>query len=153
MNSKELRKLSRKEILEILLEQTKRIEILEYELEQTKKELNEKKSSLKNVGSLAEASLVLSNIFKTADEAANIYIENIKELAIKEEKNTKKELRELKKKKIEEIEKECEKRILNAEKEVQKIKNKNINQIKDIKKEKNSKNKNKSNNNKTKRKK
>lgn len=112
MNSKELRKLSRKEILEILLEQTKRIEELENELEKAKSELSERKVATKNIGSLAEASLVLSDIFKAADEAANIYIENVKELAKKEEKNLRKELRELKKKKIEAIEKECEKRIL-----------------------------------------
>lgn len=149
MNSKELRKLSRKDLLEILLEQTKRIETLEKELEQAKKELSERKTSLKNVGSLAEASLVLSNIFKSADEAAQIYINNIKELAIKEEKNTKKELRELKKKKIEKIEKECEKRLLNVEKEIEQMKNKNNSESKN----KSNSNKNKTNNKKNKRKK
>lgn len=109
MDSRELRKLNRKELLEIILAQTRRIETLELELEKAKKELNERKIALKEVGSLAEASLVLSDIFKKADEAANIYISNIKELAIKEEKNTKKELRQLKKKRIEQIEKEISK--------------------------------------------
>lgn len=131
MNTKELRKLSRKDLLEILLEQTKRIEELEIELEKVKFELNERKVSLKNIGSLAEASLVLSNIFKAADETASIYIKNIEELAKKEEKNTKKELRALKKKKLAEIDKECLKRISNAEKEIQKMKKENNNEVKE----------------------
>ena len=148
MDTKELRKLSRKDLLEILLEQTKRIEELEVELEKVKFELNERKASLKNVGSLAEASLVLSDIFKAADEAASIYIKNIEELAIKNEKNTKKELRALKKKKLEEIDKECLKRISNAEKEIKKMQKENSKEVK----EKNKKNKQKSNTEKIKRK-
>ena len=56
MNNKELRKLNRKDLLEILLEQTKRIEELEIELEKVKNELTERKSSLKEVGSLAPSS-------------------------------------------------------------------------------------------------
>ena len=99
MNDKELKKLSRKELLEILLEQTRRIEDLETELEKTKNELNNRKVALKNVGTLAEASLVLSDIFKVADEAASIYIENIKELQKKEEEILEKQTKELNKKK------------------------------------------------------
>ena len=79
MKNKEFRKLKRKDLLEILLEQTKRIEELEIELDNANKQLANRKLSIKNIGSLAEASLALSNIFKSADEAANIYIENIKE--------------------------------------------------------------------------
>ena len=138
MNNKELKKLNRRDLLEILLEQTKRIEELELELEKAKNELNERKSSLKEVGSLAEASLLLSYIFKSADETVNIYIKNIEELARKEERNTRKELRELKKKRIEEIEKECEKRILEAEKEIKKVQKEN-NEVKDISKKRNKK--------------
>jgi len=99
MNDKELKKLSRKELLEILLEQTRRIEDLETELEKTKSELNNRKVALKNVGTLAEASLALSDIFKVADEAASIYIENIKELQKKEEEILEKQTKELNKKK------------------------------------------------------
>ena len=90
MDNKELRKLSRKELFEILLEQTKRIEELEVKLDRANKELNERNVSISNVGSLAEASLVLSNIFKSADEAASIYLENIKKLTEEESKKLKK---------------------------------------------------------------
>ena len=98
MNGKELRRLRRKDLLEILLEQTRRIEELELELEKTKEKLNDKKVLLSNVGSLAEASLKLSDIFKAADEAIAIQIKNIEEMAKSEEKKRKKELREMKKK-------------------------------------------------------
>lgn len=98
MNGKELRRLHRKDLLEILLEQTRRIEELELELEKTKEKLNDKKVLLSNVGSLAEASLKLSDIFKAADEAIAIQIKNIEEMAKSEEKKRKKELREMKKK-------------------------------------------------------
>ena len=76
MNSGELKKLNRKMLLEILLEQSKRIEELEKELEKTQNELNNKKILIKESGSIAEASLKLSDIFKSADEAVQIYIKN-----------------------------------------------------------------------------
>ena len=135
MDGKTLKKLNRKDLLEILLEQTKRIEELESEVEGLRKEISERKASIKDVGSLAEASLVLSDIFKSADETANIYMNNIKELAIQEEKKLKKELRELKKKKLLEIDKECEKRLSKTEKEIEKI-SKSNNHNNEIKKEK-----------------
>ena len=93
-----LKKLNRKQLLEILLEQTKRIEELEIELQTTKDKLKDKNVKINNVGSLAEASLILSDIFKAADEAIAIQIQNIENIAKEEEKRVKKELREYKKK-------------------------------------------------------
>ena len=138
MDNRELRKLGRKDLLEIILEQTKRIEKLELDYEKVKKELNEKKILIQNAGSIAEASLALSSIFESADEAAKTFINNVEEFAKQEEKNIRKELKELKKKKIAEIEKECEKRLLNAEKEIKKLQ-KLENKVKDNNKTKNAK--------------
>ena len=73
MKNNELKKLSRKELLEILLEQTKRIEELEVKLSDTEKKLESKKVSLSDSGTLADAALKLSDIFKNADEAIAIY--------------------------------------------------------------------------------
>ena len=98
MNNRELKKLSRRDLLEILLEQTKRIEELENELDKVNRKLNDKKILLKDVGSLAEASLKLSEIFDKADEAAKIFLENIEILGKKEEREIKKKNRELNKK-------------------------------------------------------
>ena len=98
MNDRNLKKLNRRQLLEILLDQTKRIEELEIELENTKEKLKDKNVKIKNVGSLAEASLILSDIFKAADEAIAIQMKNIENIAVEEEKRVKKELREYKKK-------------------------------------------------------
>ena len=90
MNEKRLRKISKKELLEILLSQAKRIEELENELEKTQKKLNTKKIIIEESGTLAEAALKLNNIFEVAQEAADQYLLNIKEKCKKEESNTKK---------------------------------------------------------------
>ena len=105
--NKELKKLSRKELLEILLEQTKRIEELEVKLEESEKKLESKKVSLSETGTLAEAALKLSDIFKSADEAINIYKLNIEEAAKKEEKKLKKENKEAKEQLLAETEQKC----------------------------------------------
>lgn len=99
---KELKKLNRKDLLEIVLEQIKRIEKLENENENLNRKLESKTISIKESGSIAEASLKISNIFKSIEEAKEIYMENIKDLARKEANdirnkiisNTKKRCRE-----------------------------------------------------------
>lgn len=98
-----LKKLNRKQLLEILLDQTKRIEELENELQNTKEKLKDKNVKINNVGTLAEASLILSDIFKAADEAIAIQMQNIEKMAKEEEKRVKKELREFKKKEKEKL--------------------------------------------------
>ena len=103
MNDSNLKKLNRRQLLEILLEQTKRIEELENELEKTQVKLNDRTVKINSVGSLAEASLILSDIFKAADEAISIQMQNIEKIAKEEEKRVKKELREFKKKEKEKI--------------------------------------------------
>lgn len=76
MDRKELRKLSRGEILEIMLVQTDKIKALEQEITKLKKELSNRSLSISNAGSLAEASISISGIFQKADEAIKIYEDN-----------------------------------------------------------------------------
>lgn len=128
---KELKKLSRKELLEILLEQTKRIEDLEQNLADKEKQLESKKISLNETGTLADAALKLSDIFKNADEAIAIYKLNVEESVKKEEKKFKKECKEIKEKLISDTEakllkkaettaKKCEKKEKETEEKCQK---------------------------------
>lgn len=124
MNDKSLKKLNRKALLEILLEQTKRIEELEVELVETKEKLNNKNVSISNAGSLAEASLKLSDIFKAADEAVEIQMKNVAEMAKKEERKYKRQLRELKKKMLEEVDAKCKKREEEADKHLKDVEKK-----------------------------
>ncbi len=130
MDNNELKKLSRLELLEILLEQTKRIEDLEKQVEKLNEELTSRKIQISETGSLAEASLKLTEIFKEADEAATIYKNNVIQQAKKEERQLKKELRELKAKKLSEIEKSCLKREEQAIKKLKEVEEK-ISKIKE----------------------
>lgn len=77
MDSKELQKLSRRQLLELMIEQSKRIEELEQELASVKEELADRKIILENVGSIAEASLQLNHVFEVAQKAADQYLESV----------------------------------------------------------------------------
>lgn len=78
MTDKELRELSRKELLELLIEQSKEIEKLRAELEESRKQLEEKEIKIAKAGSIAEASLVLNGVFEAAQSAAEQYLANIR---------------------------------------------------------------------------
>ena len=78
MKDKKFKKLSRSELLEMLLEQTKEVKRLTKELEIANKALENRKIMLDNTGSIAEASLKMSSIFEDAQKAANLYLANIK---------------------------------------------------------------------------
>ena len=86
MTNKEFKKLSRSELLEMLLEQSKEVEQLKKQLKAANEALESKNIMLKNTGSIAEASLKLTNIFEEAQKAADIYLENIKNLEYEKQK-------------------------------------------------------------------
>ncbi len=76
MTEKELLKLKRSELLEIMLAQSREIDSLREELAQTKKKLEDKRIKIEEAGSIAEASLQLTKIFEEAQKAADLYVEN-----------------------------------------------------------------------------
>jgi len=78
MTDKELRKLSRADLLEMLLEQTKLVDKLKIELEETKAALSERRLDIENSGSIAEAALKVNRVFEAAQKASEQYLENIK---------------------------------------------------------------------------
>ena len=78
LTEKELKKLNRQELLEVLLAQSKKIDRLQAQLKETKEKLAEKELMISEAGSIAEASLVLNNIFADAQKAADQYLENIR---------------------------------------------------------------------------
>ena len=71
MEAKDLRKIKRKELLELMLAQAKRIEELENNLTKVTNELNSKKIKIKESGSIAVAYLKLNLVFESATEAVN----------------------------------------------------------------------------------
>lgn len=77
---KSLKKLSKKDLLELLVMQSKKIDELEEKLNKAEELLNSKQILISECGSIAEASLKLNKIFEVAQESANQYLENIKRI-------------------------------------------------------------------------
>lgn len=78
MTSKELRKLSRRELIEVLLAQTREMEQLKAELNSKNELLEKREINIRESGSIAEAALRLSGIFEDAQKAADTYLAEIK---------------------------------------------------------------------------
>ena len=79
MTDKELRRLSRTDLIEMLLTLTKENDQLQEELRQTKLQLESKLLTIEESGSLAEASLKLNRVFEAAEAACAQYIANIQQ--------------------------------------------------------------------------
>lgn len=78
MTDTELKKLKRRELLQMLLEQSKTVEALKAELEEKNKLLEERSIKIAESGSIAEAALKLNNIFEAAQAAADQYLYSVK---------------------------------------------------------------------------
>lgn len=77
MTDKELRKLRRIDLLEMLVAQGKENERLQQRVEELEQQLADKRILVQNAGSLAQAALELNHVFQTAQDAADQYIENL----------------------------------------------------------------------------
>lgn len=85
MTDKELKKLSRVDLLEMLVSQSKEIERLQALLDEANVKLDNRVIAISEAGSIANASLQLSGVFTAAEEAASQYLENIKLLSDQQE--------------------------------------------------------------------
>ena len=85
MTDKELKKLSRSELLELLISQMEENDRLYQEIDQLKEELNQRLIIKQNAGSIAEAAIGLNKIFEAADLAVKQYIESVRHMADKGE--------------------------------------------------------------------
>ena len=83
MTDKELKRLSRAELLELLLTQMEENEKLRKQLRKAQAALRDRRIEIENAGSMAEAALRLNCIFEDADRAARLYLENIQRMARK----------------------------------------------------------------------
>lgn len=75
MTEKELKKLTRYQLLELLIVQTERADKLEQQLKKVQGRLNNQEIQMTVLGSIAEASLQLSGVFEAAQKAADQYLE------------------------------------------------------------------------------
>lgn len=76
MTEKELRRLSRADLLEMLIDQSKELQELRKETEQLRAELQKREIAISQAGSIAEASLMLNGVFEAAQAACQEYVEN-----------------------------------------------------------------------------
>ena len=81
MTEKDLKKLNRYQLLELLVVQTERADRLQARLEEAEKQLSNQEFELSSLGSIAEASLQLGGVFQAAQEAADLYIDGAKKKA------------------------------------------------------------------------
>ena len=108
MTEKELRRLSRADLLEMLIDQSEQLQELKTKYEQAEQALQQRQLSIQNAGSIAEAALQLSGVFDAAQDAADQYLDNVRALAEHEERRTQ-AIMEQSGRMLLEAEKRCEK--------------------------------------------
>lgn len=77
MTERELQKLRRVELLEMLLELSKENERLTQEIGTLRAAAEDRRIDLEKAGSIAEASLAMSGVFRAAQDAADLYLASI----------------------------------------------------------------------------
>ena len=80
MTDKELKRIGRAELLELLLAQSEENEALQIRIEELEQELRHREIIIANAGTIADAAFQLNGVFDAAGAAAVQYLENIKRL-------------------------------------------------------------------------
>lgn len=78
MTNKELKKLSRRQLLELMVAQSQRIDALEAELAEARRQLEDRRIAAQEAGSIAEAALRVNRVFEAAQAAADQYLASIR---------------------------------------------------------------------------
>lgn len=81
MDDKQLRRLSRRDLLGLLEELSRENDRLRAELDEANKKLEDRHVRLQRCGSMAEAALELGGVFEAADRAVAIYRQSVEEAA------------------------------------------------------------------------
>lgn len=85
MTDRELKKLSRRDLLEMLIEQGREIRELRQKNAALESALHDKSINLEKAGSIAEAALALNGVFEAAEAACKQYTDSIAELSFRRE--------------------------------------------------------------------
>ena len=85
MTEKELKRLRRADLLELLIEQTEENQRLREQLDAAQAQLADRAIRIEKSGTLAEAAVQLSGVFEAAHDACARYIENIRLRSLEEE--------------------------------------------------------------------
>lgn len=78
MTDRELRKMNRRELLELLIEQERELEHLQTALQEAEERIESREIRISKAGSIAEAALLLNGVFEAAQAAADQYLDNIR---------------------------------------------------------------------------
>ena len=81
LNAKELKRLSRLDLMELLLKEVRRNKELEARNAELEEKMKSREILLGESGNIAEAALKLSGIFEAAQKAADDYVANVKRMA------------------------------------------------------------------------
>ena len=103
MNKKDLRRLSRRDLLEMLLDLTKENERLQKINDDLEARLQDRVLTISNAGSLVEAALQLNGVFKAAQDSCDQYVLNTQQRCQRMEEDTKRK---------------CEQMLIDTEKQV-----------------------------------
>ena len=94
MMGKELKKLSRRELVDIIYQMKKNEQEMQEEISALKAELEDKRIRLSQAGSIAEAATSITNIFSDAQKAADIYLNEISCMKAETEKECQQKIKE-----------------------------------------------------------
>lgn len=78
MDNMNLRKLSRTELLEMLIAQSKEMDLLKAQLQEAREQLENRRLIAEESGSIAQAALQLNGVFEAAQRAADQYLESVR---------------------------------------------------------------------------
>lgn len=95
LTEKELRKMNRYQLLELLILQTERADKLQQKVDELESQMNQQDLKMTALGSIAEASLQLGGVFKAAQEAADLYLDAAKKHAEEMEADARKKAKSI----------------------------------------------------------
>lgn len=95
MTAKELKRLRRSDLLEMMLTLRKENEQLRQQLEHAQKQLEARRIEIEGSGSLAEAALRINGIFEAAQAACEQYADNMRQRMEQQERETKRKCEEM----------------------------------------------------------
>lgn len=110
MTDRELRKLSRSDLLEMLVDLSEELNLVKQQLRAAEEKLNNRQILIDKAGSIAEASLQLNGVFEAAEAASEQYVENIRSLSDRQDEICRRiewECREKARRRLEEVERKC----------------------------------------------
>ncbi|MBR5309644.1 MAG: hypothetical protein IKU42_00790 [Oscillospiraceae bacterium] len=110
MTEKEMKKLSRTDLLQMLIDQSEELKTVKEKLEKAEAELAKKEITLGEAGSIAEAALKINGVFEAAQAAGQQYLESIKSMSEKQDALSRiqeRETREKCERQIDETQKFC----------------------------------------------